>query len=265
MPDRITAADISAMKSRGEPIVCLTAYDYPMARILDEAGVDLILVGDSLGNVVLGYENTLPVSLEDMLHHAAAVCRGVRRAHVAVDMPFLSYQVSVEQAIAGAGRVIKETGAQSVKLEGGGQFAQTVRWLVEMGIPIMGHLGYTPQSVHTLSRRQAWEERAREALIEEARALETAGCYSLVLELVPMGLAGEISRLLSIPTIGIGSGPDCDGQVLVLHDMLGIGPGARFRHVKAYASLEQAMFDAVRAYCEEVRSRQFPQDTHGFQ
>lgn len=255
------------MKAGGEPIVTVTAYDALFGRLVHEAGVDIILVGDSLGQVVLGYPSTLPVTLDDMIRHAAAVRRGAPDAFVVVDMPFLSYQVSPEDALRAAGRVLQETGAQAVKLEGGGARMQdTVSRLVESGIAVMGHLGLTPQSVHALGgyRVQARDEGAARRLVDEARGLEEAGAFSVVLELIPAPLAAEVSRALTIPTIGIGAGPGCDGQVLVLPDLLGLNPGFKPRFLKRYADLWGQADDAVRRYADEVRARRYPDDEHSF-
>jgi 3-methyl-2-oxobutanoate hydroxymethyltransferase len=255
------------MKERGEPIVALTAYDVPFARVLDEAGVDLILVGDSLGQVVLGYASTLPVTLDEMIHHASAVRRGAPDAFVVLDMPFLTYQVSREEALLNAGRVLKETGVQAVKLEGGGErLCDTVRHLVEIGIPVMGHLGLTPQSVHALGgyRVQGREADAAARLREEALALEEAGAFAVVLELLPTELAGEVSRSLRIPTIGIGAGPECDGQVLVLYDALGLNPGFSPRFLKRFAELHQEAVEGVRRYARAVREGTYPDADHSF-
>ncbi|HZD03489.1 MAG TPA: 3-methyl-2-oxobutanoate hydroxymethyltransferase [Longimicrobiales bacterium] len=264
----LTVRHFLDMKAEGRPIVVLTAYDVPFARVLEEAGVDIVLVGDSLGQVVLGYDSTLPVTLDDMIHHAAAVRRGAPDTFVVLDMPFLSFQVSVEEAVRNAGRVLKETGVQAVKLEGGDpRTVATVEALVSVGIPVMGHLGLRPQSVHALGgyRVQGREEAAAARMAEEARALEAAGAFSVVLELVPADLAGEISRSLTIPTIGIGAGPRCDGQVLVLYDALGFNPGFRPRFLKRFAGLHDAALEGVRAYAREVRERTYPGPEHSFE
>jgi 3-methyl-2-oxobutanoate hydroxymethyltransferase len=261
---RITVHDLKAMKRRGEKIVMLTAYDYPTARILDEAGIPLLLVGDSLGMVVLGYDTTLPVTVEEMLHHVKAVVRGSRRAHVVADMPFLSYQTGPEDALRNAGRFLKEGGAQSVKLEGGAEVAATVRRLVEAGIPVMGHLGLTPQSIHQLGgyRVQGRTREAAARLLRDALALEEAGAYAIVLETVPAPLARAISQRLKIPTIGIGAGPWCDGQVQVVHDILGLYPDLVPKHAKQYARLGEAIRQAVTAYAREVQEGAFPAPEH---
>jgi 3-methyl-2-oxobutanoate hydroxymethyltransferase len=255
------------MKRRGERIVALTAYDFLFARLLQEAGVDMILVGDSLGQVVLGYDSTLPVTLDEMIHHAGAVRRGAPEAFLVLDLPFMSYQVSPEEALRSAGRVMKETGVEAVKLEGGDERTlATVRRLVGAGIPVMGHLGLTPQSVHALGgyRVQGREEEEAERLAGEARGLEEAGAFSVVLELLPTRLAGRISGSLEIPTVGIGAGPECDGQVLVLHDALGLNPGFEPRFLKRFADLWGAAREGVEAYAREVREGAYPGREHSF-
>lgn len=255
------------MKRRGEKIVALTAYDALFARLLEGAGVDLILVGDSLGQVVLGYSSTLPVTLQEMIHHARAVRRGAPDTFLVLDLPFLSYQVSAEEAVRNAGQAVKETGVEAVKLEGGGpRVLKAVEALVEAGIPVMGHLGFTPQSVHVLGgpRVQGRGERERERLEREARALEAAGCFAVVLELVPGEVAREITAELAVPTIGIGAGPDCDGQILVLFDVLGLNPGFHPRFLKRFAHLDQEVRRAVEAYAAEVRGGTFPGPEHSF-
>jgi 3-methyl-2-oxobutanoate hydroxymethyltransferase len=263
---RVSIHDLKAMKKRGEKIAMLTAYDYPTARILDEAGVPIILVGDSLGMVVLGYDSTLPVTMEDMIHHTKAVVRGSQRAHVVADMPFMSYQASPEDALRNAGRLMKEAGAQSVKLEGGKSVAETVRRLVEAGIPVMGHIGLTPQSVHQFGghKVQGKTPAAAVRLLNDARALEEAGAYAIVLETIPAALARLITERVSVPTIGIGAGPHCDGQVLVLHDMLGLYPDFVPKHVKQYAHLAEEVGRAVRQYVAEVAEDRFPTEKESF-
>jgi len=256
----VRVPDLKAMKRRGEKIVMLTAYDASMARLLDRAGVDVLLVGDSLGMVIMGCENTLPVTLEAMLHHVRAVRRGARRALVVADMPFMSYQVSVAEAVRNAGRLIQEGGASAVKLEGGRPVLDVVRRLTEIGIPVMGHLGLVPQSVHQLGgfRPRARDEREAERLLEEARELEQAGAFALVLESIPAEVARSVTQALSIPTIGIGAGPHCDGQVLVSYDVFGLYEGPLPPFVKQYARLGELMVEAARAYAEDVRQGRFP-------
>ena len=267
---RITVDDIREMKGRGEKIVMLTAYDYPSARLAEEGGVDVLLVGDSLGMVVLGYDSTLPVTMEDMIHHTKAVARGSERALVVGDMPFMSYQTSLEDAMRNAGRFLQEAGAQAVKLEGGVHMAETVRRLVQVGIPVVGHIGLTPQSVNQLGgyKVQGRTPKAAERLVDDAVSLQQAGAFSIVLETIPAPLARVINQRLSIPTIGIGAGPDCDGQVQVWHDLLALNthflPRHTPRHVKEYAQVGEAVKVAVQAYAAEVRSRAFPTAKESF-
>ena len=255
------------MKRRDERIVMLTAYDALFARLLEEEGIDLILVGDSLGQVVLGYDSTLPVTLEQMIHHAAAVRRGAPNSFVAVDLPFLSYQVSVDETIRNAGRVLKEAGAQAVKVEGGDpRTCGMVEALFAAGIAVIGHLGLRPQSIHALGgyRVQGREEREARALVEQARALEAAGVFAIVLELVPAELAKEVTCAVQVPTIGIGAGAGCDGQVLVLYDALGLNAGFRPRFIKRFAEVEDEVRTGLRAYVREVRAGTYPGPEHAF-
>lgn len=264
--DKVTTATIRRMKAEGKPITMLTAYDYSLAKMVDAAGIDMILVGDSLANVMLGYESTLPVTMEDMIHHVKAVCRGATRAMVVADMPFLSYQVSVEEAVRNAGRFLKETDAQAVKLEGGREVVDVVRKIVDAGIPVMGHLGLTPQSIHQLGafKVQGKDEQAAKKLIDDARALEGAGVFSIVLECVPAQLAKMVTEMLKVATIGIGAGPYCDGQVLVIHDMLGLYPRTSPKFVKKYVNLQEDIAAALKQYKEEVEERSFPGPEHSF-
>ena len=265
--ERVTIADLKQMKAEGRKIVMLTAYDAPLAHFVEAAGVPAILVGDSLGNTVLGYENTLPVTVDDILRHTQAVVRGTRRALVIADMPFLSYQVSNERALLNAGQLMKEGGAQGVKLEGGKQTVTVTAHLVDAGIPVMGHIGLTPQSVHQLGGYRAQGRTLAEAeeLQSDALALERAGAFALVLESIPATLAQKITESLSIPTIGIGAGVHCDGQIQVLHDLLGLNPHAVHpRHAKAYAKLGEAMRAAVNAYVQDVENGAFPTREHSF-
>ncbi len=264
--NKVTTSVIHTMKEKGEKITMLTAYDYSTAAVMDEAGVDMILIGDSLGMVVLGYDSTLPVTMEDMLHHTKAVSRAVERAMVIGDMPFMSYQASVEEAVRNAGRFMKEAGAHGIKLEGGRDVAETTRRIVAAGIPVMGHLGLTPQSVHQLGgyKVQGKDDTAAKRIMEDARILEEAGAFSLVLEAVPATLAGEISKSLKIPTIGIGGGVDCDGQVLVVNDMLGMFEKFTPKFVKKYANLNANMKEAIKQYLDEVRAGTFPGKEHSF-
>ncbi len=263
---KVTILDIQQMKQDGCKIVMLTAYDAAMARMLDESDVDILLVGDSLGNVMLGLDTTLPVSMRDMLHHVKAVIRGRKRALVVADMPFMSYQVSIEEAKRNAGLLVKEGGAEAVKLEGGENMHDTIRAICDIDIPVMGHIGLTPQSIHRMGgyRVQGREEQQRQKLFADALAAERAGAFALVLEGIPKSLAREISSELSIPTIGIGAGPHCDGQVLVINDMLGLSGKFRPKFVKRYAELEQPIKDAVDEFAGEVRSGTFPADEHSF-
>lgn len=258
---RVRVPDLKQRKSRGERIVMLTAYDATMARLFDQAGVDILLVGDSLGMVVMGCETTLPVTLDAMVHHCRAVSRGARRALVVADMPFLTAQVSLPDAVRNAGRLVQEGGAAAVKLEGGGAMAEVVGRLVDVGIPVMGHLGLLPQSVHQLGgyRRQAREEAEAERLMGDAEALEQAGAFAVVLEAIPEEVAARVTGRLSIPTIGIGAGASCDGQVLVSYDLLGITAGPVPSFVKQYARLGEQMVAAVEAYADDVRAGRFPE------
>jgi 3-methyl-2-oxobutanoate hydroxymethyltransferase len=248
------------MKARGEKITVLTAYDYPTGRLLDQAGIDVALVGDSLGMVVYGFENTIPVTMEMMIHHSAAVARAAKHALVVADMPFMSYQASVEDAVRNAGRMLKETGVQAVKLEGGAAIVPAVARLVSLGIPVMGHLGMTPQSVHQFGgfRVQGRDDDAASRMEQDAKALEDAGAFAVVLELVPADLAKRISEQLSVPTIGIGAGPHCDGQVQVVHDILGLYDEFVPKHAKQYVKLSESILDSFRSYADEVRSGKFP-------
>ncbi len=263
---RVTISDIKRMKRKGEPIVMLTAYDYPSARLVEEAGISFMLVGDTLGMVVLGYETTIPVTMEEMLHHVKAVVRGTKKSLVVADMPFMSYQTGPEDALRNAGRFLQEGGAHAVKLEGGVNVAGTVRRLVEAGIPVMGHLGLTPQSLHQFGgfKVQGKTPQAAIRLMNDAEALADAGAFSVVLELAPAALAELISKRLRIPTIGIGAGAGCDGQVQVYHDLLGLFDRFVPKHARRYADLGQAIRDAVAAYAEDVRERRFPTDENSF-
>ncbi len=256
----MTLRDIQEKHRRGEKLVMVTCYDYASALLLDATDVDMLLVGDSLANTMLGYDTTLPVTLEEMIHHASAVKRGVHRALTVVDMPFLSYQVSPEEALRNAGRMMKETGCEAVKLEGGQWVAPTIERLVRSGIPVMGHIGLTPQSVHALGgyRLQGRDEETARRLMVDAEALADAGAFSIVLELVTPDLASEITAAVKVPTIGIGSGPGCSGQVQVFHDLLGLFPERRYRHAKRYAEVGSCIREAVNAYVREVRSGEFP-------
>ena len=263
----LTVTDLLTMKASGRRIVVLTCYDAVFARLLEQADVDVLLVGDSLNQVLAGHATTLSTTLDQMIYHAAAVRRGSRRALVFVDLPFLTYQVSIPDAIRNAGRVLQETGAHGVKLEGGAHMGETVSALVERGIPVMGHLGLTPQSVHALGgyRVQGRDPQAAERLLQDAKILEAAGACSVVLELLPAPLAGKISRSLTIPTIGIGAGPECDGQVLVLHDMLGLNEQFSPKFLKHYGKLGDSVRQAARSFAAEVREGKYPGKEHSFE
>jgi 3-methyl-2-oxobutanoate hydroxymethyltransferase len=258
----VTAPDFLAAKLRGIRLTMLTAYDYTMARILDSAGVDGILVGDSLGMVIQGYPNSLPVTLDEIIYHTRCVARGVKRSLLVADLPFMSYQVSAEQALANAGRLVKEGGAHAVKLEGGVRSAPSIAAVVKADIPVMGHIGLTPQSINRFGGFRV--QREEEKLIEDAQAIEQAGAFAIVVECVPAKLAQKISLNIKIPTIGIGAGAGCDGQILVTHDMLGLFDDIRPKFVKQYADMGQEMVQAVEVYCREVREGTFPTDEHSF-
>jgi 3-methyl-2-oxobutanoate hydroxymethyltransferase len=259
-----TINDLRAWKAEGRRFAMLTAYDYPTSRILDQAGIPVLLVGDSVADNVLGHETTLPVTMEEMLHHTRAVARGAREALVVGDMPFLSYQVSDQEAVRNAGRFLKEGGAHAVKLEG--PLVELTERLSSRGIPVMGHLGLTPQSVHAMGgyRVQARTEEAAGRLVEDAHGLEKAGVFAMVLEGVPAKVAERVTESVAVPTIGIGAGPGCDGQVLVYHDLLGIHTGHVARFVKRYAEIHDAMVAGVSSYADEVRTGRFPDSSHGY-
>ena len=261
---RITINKIKEMKQDGEKVVMLTAYDYSTAKLADEAGVPLLLVGDSLGMVVLGYESTIPVTMEEMIHHTKAVVRGTKQAIVIGDMPFMTYHTSIAEALRNAARFIQEGGAQAVKLEGGVTVAETVKRIVDCGIPVVGHIGLTPQSVNQLGghRVQGKTPEAAEKLLNDARALEQAGVFAIVLELVPAPLSKLISQKVSVPTIGIGAGPDCDGQVQVVSDLLGLFSDFVPKHAKQYAKLAGTISTAITDYIAEVKSGSFPTVEH---
>ena len=263
---RISISKIKEMKNKGEKITMLTAYDYVTAKIVDEVGVPLILVGDSLGMVVLGYESTIPVTIEVMLHHTKAVVRGTQRAMVIGDMPFMTYHVSIEDALSNAARFIQEAGAQAIKLEGGVTVADKIKRIVECGIPVMGHIGLTPQSIHQLGgyKIQGKTPEAAARLLEDAKAVEEAGAFSIVLETVPTQLATLITQKLTIPTIGIGAGAGCDGQVQVINDILGSFTEFVPKHAKQYAKIADVARKAITQYNDEVTSGAFPTDKQGF-
>jgi len=261
----ISVRDIRAYKERGEKFPMLTAYDAPMARLLDEAGIPILLVGDSVGNNVLGYAETVPVTMEQMLHHAAAVVRGVENALVVGDMPFMSYQASLAEGMRNAGRFLKEAGTTAVKMEGGARVLELVHHMTEAGIPVMGHLGHTPQSVNQFGGHRVRGRDAEQAqkILQDAKDLQSAGAFAVVLEAVPAELAGEVTAALDVPTIGIGAGPDCDGQVLVLHDMLGINPRTP-KFVKRYADLGTEIGGAAKSFAEDVATGRYPADEHTY-
>ncbi|MBK8179558.1 MAG: 3-methyl-2-oxobutanoate hydroxymethyltransferase [Planctomycetes bacterium] len=257
---KVTTRSLLQMKAAGQVITALTAYDFLMAQLIDQAGVDVILVGDSAGMVVQGFETTIPVTMEQMLYHSAVVARGVERALVVADMPFMSYQVNPDEALRNAGRMIKESSVEAVKLEGGEILCPTIRRIVDVGIPVMGHLGLTPQSIHKFGTYQvrATEPGEAEALRRDARALEQAGAFAIVIEKVPAELAREIAELVRVPVIGIGAGPGCDGQILVSHDMLGIYDKFHPRFVRRYAEIGREMRAAFERYAKDVRAGEFP-------
>ena len=261
-PVKITTQTVVEMKQKGEKISMLTAYDFTMARILDTAGIDVLLVGDSASNVMAGNETTVPITLDHMIYHTQCVVRGVDRALVIADMPFMSYQVTPKEALTNAGRLMKEAGAHAVKLEGGAAITETVKKIVDAGIPVMGHLGLTPQSIYQFGTYQvrAKEEAEAEKLLEDAHKLHEAGAFALVLEKIPSGLAAKVTHSLGIPTIGIGAGNACDGQVLVVHDMLGMNKNFSPRFLRRYADLESIMSEAVKQYVSDVKSLDFPNE-----
>jgi 3-methyl-2-oxobutanoate hydroxymethyltransferase len=260
----VTVRDLRAFKERGERFIMLTAYDYPTARILDEAGVPLVLVGDSVANNVLGYDTTIPVTMDEMLHHCRAVARGVTKAMVVGDMPFMSFHVSIEEGVRNAGRFLKEGGAHAVKLERPG--IEMAAAIVDRGIPVMGHIGLGPQSVHAMGgyRVQGKDEEGARRLLDQGQALDKAGIFSLVLEGIPAELGSQITQAVSVPTIGIGAGRDCDGQVLVITDLLGLGFGTYPKFAKPYADLRTTITQAVNAFADDVRSGAFPDDAHSY-
>jgi 3-methyl-2-oxobutanoate hydroxymethyltransferase len=265
-PEKVSAPSLRLSKQRGERLVCLTAYDYPTARIVDEAGIDIILVGDSLGNVVLGYGNTVPVTLEEILIHLKAVRRAVQRALLVADMPYGTFHTGDDDAVRNALRLVKEGGAEAIKLEGGHKRVPLVKRLVDEEISVMGHIGLTPQSINQLGayRVQGKTASAAQQLIDDAKAMEDAGAFAVVLEVVPREIAKMITESISIPTIGIGAGVHCDIQVLVLHDMLGLGFGKQARFVRPYANLREVMTDAVTRYAEDVRNGTYPSEAESY-
>jgi 3-methyl-2-oxobutanoate hydroxymethyltransferase len=264
---KLTARALAARKGTPERTAVVTAYDVAFARLVDQAGADVVLVGDSLGMVIQGHPSTLPVTLDDMVYHTRAVARGVGHAHLVADMPFMSYQASVEDGIRAAGRLVKEGGAEAVKVEGGVEIAELIRRLVGMGIPVMGHVGMTPQSVHAFGgfKVQGRNAGERERILADARAVADAGAYALVIESVPRALAAEITTTVSALTIGIGAGPDCDGQVLVMHDLLGLDPTWKPRFARRYAQLGEAARQAFSTFVADVRGGRFPSDEETFE
>jgi 3-methyl-2-oxobutanoate hydroxymethyltransferase len=266
MKDTVTIHTLQRYKNAGQKICMVTAYDATFARILDDAGADVLLVGDSLGMVVQGHDSTLPVTMDQMVYHSRAVSRGARRAHVVGDLPFMSYQNSLEEAVRNAGRLVSEGGVGSVKLEGGAEFADVIERISRASIPVMGHLGLTPQSVHKMGGYvvQGRDEETAQKLLADAIALEAAGCYAIVLEGVPLDLARSITSSLTIPTIGIGAGKHCDGQVLVCYDLFGLNPSFKPKFVKRYANLYESMHGAAQTYFSEVREGLFPDEEHSF-
>jgi 3-methyl-2-oxobutanoate hydroxymethyltransferase len=266
MAKKITAPELIRMKKEGRKISMLTAYDFTLAKILDEAGVDVVLVGDSLGMVIQGKKNTLEVTLNDMIYHCRCVSKALSRAHLVCDMPFLSYQASPEEAVKNCGKVLKNGRAEAVKLEGGEEIAPTVKRLTELGIPVMGHIGLKPMYVHAMGgyKIQGVDPSSEKKILKDARALEKAGAYSLVLEGIPAALARKITRSLKIPTIGIGSGPPCDGQVLVIYDLLGMYQEIRPKFVRQYANLFKTISDSVKKYIEDVQNSRFPDEKESF-
>jgi 3-methyl-2-oxobutanoate hydroxymethyltransferase len=265
-PEKVTAPSLRASKERGERLVCLTAYDYPTARLVDEAGIDLILVGDSLGNAVLGYDNTVPVTLDEVLMHTRAVRRGVQRALLVADMPYGTFHTGADDAVRAALRLVKEGGAEAIKMEGGRKRASLVKRLVDEEIAVMGHIGLTPQSVNKLGgyRVQGKTAETARALLDDARALEDAGAFSIVLEVVPREIARLITESISIPTIGIGAGPHCDIQVIVFHDLVGLSFGKLARFVRPYANLRETITDAVSRFAEDVRTGAYPSEAESY-
>ncbi|MCX5895884.1 MAG: 3-methyl-2-oxobutanoate hydroxymethyltransferase [Proteobacteria bacterium] len=263
---KVTILDLQKMKDTGEKITMLTAYDYPFARLLDECGVDILLIGDSVGNVMMGYDNTLPVTVDDIIYHTRAVVKARKRSLVVADMPFMSYQVSIKEAKRNAGRLIQEGGAEAVKLEGGESMEAVIKAISEIDIPVMGHIGLTPQSIHRMGgyKVQGKDESQRQKLIADALAVQRAGAFSIVLEAIPLELAREITQTLHIPTIGIGAGINCDGQVLVIHDVLGLSGEFRPKFVKQYVKLENPVKQAVNDFIREVRAGKFPTKNHSF-
>ncbi len=257
---RITTRTVVEMKAKQEKISMITAYDYTMARLVDMAGIEIVLVGDSASNVMAGHETTLPITLEQMIYHSQCVVRGVERALVVSDLPFMSYQVTAKEALISAGRMMKEAGSHAIKMEGGASIADTVKKIVDAGIPVMGHLGLTPQSIYKFGtyKVRATEDAEAKQLVRDARKLEEAGCFAIVLEKIPAKLAQQVTETLSIPTIGIGAGVHCDGQVLVMHDMLGLNKDFNPRFVRRYADMQETVIGAVKQYVSDIKTQSFP-------
>lgn len=266
-PKKVTTQTVVEMKEQGEKISMLTAYDYTMARIIDQAGIDVILVGDSASNVMAGYDTTVPMTMDHMVYHTSCVVRGVETALVIADLPFMSYQVTAEEALVNAGRMMKEAGAHGVKMEGGKGVVDSIARIVEAGIPVMGHLGLTPQSIYQFGsyKVRAKENEEAKQLLRDAKRLEEAGCFSIVLEKIPATLAAQVTAELSIPTIGIGAGKECDGQVLVTHDMLGLNKEFKPRFLRRYADMHSDMTDAVHNYINDIKSGDFPNENEQYE
>lgn len=265
-PKKVTTQTVVEMKQQSEKISMLTAYDYTMGRIVDQAGIDVILVGDSASNVMAGYETTVPMTMDHMIYHSSCVVRGVETALVIADLPFMSYQVTAEEALENAGRMMKEAGVHGVKLEGGKSVAKTIAKIVDAGIPVMGHLGLTPQSIYKFGtyKVRAKEEDEANQLVEDAKRLEKAGCFAIVLEKIPAKLAAKVTDAISIPTIGIGAGAQCDGQVLVAHDMLGLNKEFKPRFLRRYDDMHTSMTNAVQQYIADIKSGDFPNDNEQY-
>ncbi|HKJ46131.1 MAG TPA: 3-methyl-2-oxobutanoate hydroxymethyltransferase [Balneolales bacterium] len=265
-PSKVTTRTVVDMKAEGKKISMITAYDFTMARLVDMSGIDIVLIGDSASNVMAGNETTLPITLDQMIYHSQCVIRGVDRALVVADLPFMSYQVTPKEALKSAGRMMKEAGVHALKLEGGTAVVDTVKKIVDAGIPVMGHLGLTPQSIYKFGtyKVRATEKDEADILISDAKKLEEAGCFAIVLEKIPSGLAKKVSETLSIPTIGIGAGVHCDGQVLVLHDMLGLNKDFNPRFVRRYADLQTVITDAVGNYIKDIKSENFPNESESY-
>lgn len=263
---KITTRTVVDMKHQGEKISMITAYDFTMAQLVDQAGIEIILVGDSASNVMAGHETTLPITLDQMIYHTQCVVRGVERALVVSDMPFMAYQITIKEALKNAGQIMKETGAHAVKLEGGRTIVETIRKIIEAGIPVMGHLGLTPQSIYKFGtyKVRATDKEEADILIEDAKMLQEAGCFAIVLEKIPHALASEVTAELEIPTIGIGAGAGCDGQVLVLHDMLGLNKEFNPRFVRRYADLHTTITEAVGNYISDIKRADFPNENEQY-